>query len=192
MLRGLHGQLLDYGCGYGDLAFGLSRDFDVRGVDVDPDRVAFARSEYTPVSFDVCSQDGLAFADESFDIVLSIVVIHFTRQPLTHLREARRVLRPGGHLLLCLKDRGHVRNILRRLLGRPPTRSALWIVSCQEMLDLLSTEGFEVVAQSYFYDPPDAALKSAAELVVAAIEQALSLLQVQRTAPYQLILARKL
>ncbi len=191
LLRGRGGKLLDYGCGYGDLTYAVSRTFDVHGVDVDPERVAFARREYAPLPFDVCPSNELQFADGSFDVVLSVVVIHFTTDPVAHLREARRVLRPGGHLLLGFKEGSHVRDALRRVVGRPPAGSALWSVPRREMLEIVGGEGFELVAQTFFYDPPGTSLKSAADVVVTGAELLLSLLRVQATAPYHVILARK-
>jgi ubiquinone/menaquinone biosynthesis C-methylase UbiE len=46
------------------------------------------------------SRDLSAFATGAFDKVYGVHVTHFWDDPLPHLREIRRVLRPGGHLLL--------------------------------------------------------------------------------------------
>src|SRR5262245_34773268 len=77
MLRRLHGDVPDYGCGYGDLTYAISRTHRVRGVDLDPERVAFARCEYAPLEFQVCAPDDAPFPDASFDVVASIVVVNF-------------------------------------------------------------------------------------------------------------------
>lgn len=42
----------------------------------------------------------LAFADDSFDVVYSNTILHHIPDPRPFLREARRVLRPGGVLLI--------------------------------------------------------------------------------------------
>jgi SAM-dependent methyltransferase len=44
--------------------------------------------------------DPLPFADDAFDIVVSLEVIEFTPRPELTLRELARVLRPGGSLLV--------------------------------------------------------------------------------------------
>lgn len=44
--------------------------------------------------------DPLPFADDSFDLVVSLEVIEFTPRPEQTLRELVRVLRPGGSLLV--------------------------------------------------------------------------------------------
>jgi SAM-dependent methyltransferase len=49
-----------------------------------------------------CHQDiqAMSFADESFDAVLCIEVVEHVADPFAATREFRRVLRPGGRLLL--------------------------------------------------------------------------------------------
>ena len=42
----------------------------------------------------------LPFRDASFDLVISHAVIEHVKNPGAYLREARRVLRPGGRLFL--------------------------------------------------------------------------------------------
>jgi len=52
---------------------------------------------------DVCSDlHALPFRDATFDTVFSIAVLEHCRRPWVAIRELRRVLRPGGHLLLSL------------------------------------------------------------------------------------------
>ncbi len=82
-------SVLDVGCGDGEIAWLLShrrRDLRISGVDVlvrDDKRV--------PVeAFDGCT---LPYADDSFDVVSFIDVLHHCQEPLELLREARRVAR---------------------------------------------------------------------------------------------------
>ncbi len=46
------------------------------------------------------SVDRLPFADAAFDVVVSTSVFHYFRRPQDALGEARRVLRPGGRLVI--------------------------------------------------------------------------------------------
>jgi ubiquinone/menaquinone biosynthesis C-methylase UbiE len=52
------------------------------------------------VRFAVSDGTALPFPDGSFDLVLSHAVIEHVADPGTYLCEARRVLKPGGHLFL--------------------------------------------------------------------------------------------
>jgi ubiquinone/menaquinone biosynthesis C-methylase UbiE len=192
MLRRLRGRVLDYGCGYGDLTFAMSRTHSVQGVDVDATRVAFAAGEYAPISFACCQPDRLPFGDGAFDIVTSIAVIHFTPEPRVYLQEARRVLRKDGHLLIACGNTPVLRNAVRHVLGRGQVTSRVWAWSKPDFRALLHEQGFVVEAESYFYDPPFEGWKNWGDVVLGSVHQVLSLLRVRATANYYLFIARKL
>jgi SAM-dependent methyltransferase len=99
---------LEIGCGPGRLLVPLSRDFgSVTGVDVSAEMIDLARANLAAclnARAEVTSGSDLSqFPDESFDFVYSYAVFqHIPSRDvvLNYLREARRVLRPGG-LLKC-------------------------------------------------------------------------------------------
>ncbi len=47
----------------------------------------------------------LPFDDSSFDFVLIVVTICFVQDPIQALREARRVLKPGGYIIIGIIDK---------------------------------------------------------------------------------------
>jgi SAM-dependent methyltransferase len=51
---------------------------------------------------DVVSAEFLPFADESFDLVLCIEGLHYAPDPRTAAAELRRILRPGGHVVVSV------------------------------------------------------------------------------------------
>jgi SAM-dependent methyltransferase len=53
-----------------------------------------------PVGLTAASADALPFPDGSFDAVVTSNAFHFFRAPEEALREIRRVLRPGGALVV--------------------------------------------------------------------------------------------
>lgn len=60
--------------------------------------VALARADHPGVRFEEGDAEALPFADGSFDAVVANFRIHHVPDPLRALREARRVLRPGGRV----------------------------------------------------------------------------------------------
>jgi len=112
-------RVLDLGCGSG---YGAARiagvASNVTGVDVSADAVAFANARYVAqnLEYQVIEVDSpLPFEDASFDVVLSFQVIEHVADEAGYLREARRVLRPGGVMVLITPDRRH-----RLLPGQRP------------------------------------------------------------------------
>ncbi len=96
---GRDAAVLDLGCGRG---YWLDR-MEARGLTpVGVEYLADRAAEYdgdAPVS--VGDALYLPFRDASIDLVWSIHVLHHLPDPATALREVRRVLRPGGHLVIA-------------------------------------------------------------------------------------------
>ncbi|MAF64347.1 MAG: SAM-dependent methyltransferase [Planctomycetes bacterium] len=118
---GAGGHMLDIGTGPGHMPPMIcAREESVTVVGVDLSRhmisAANANLAKTPhvarVEYRHMDAKRLAFADGEFDAVFSNTILHHIPDPRPFLREARRVLRPGGALLV-------------RDLFRPPTREAL-------------------------------------------------------------------
>ena len=69
--------------------------------DIDPRAVALARRLHGPaiVRADVVEPDGpLPYGDATFDLLVSMDVVEHVPEPLPWLREALRVVKPGGSL----------------------------------------------------------------------------------------------
>lgn len=100
-------RVLDVGCGTATLTIGIKRAYkecDVVGIDADPDILRLARRKLqesdTPVEVQLGSATQLPFPDASFDRVVSSLVFHHLDHDAkrTALREAARVLVPGGEI----------------------------------------------------------------------------------------------
>jgi len=64
-------------------------------------------------------QGKLPLADESFDVVIILAVIeHFPGSPQKILEEAKRVLKPGGVLVIEVPNLAALRNRLKLLIGK--------------------------------------------------------------------------
>jgi SAM-dependent methyltransferase len=97
-------RILDVGCGLG-MYVSQFRQFsdDVYGVDIDPDKIGRA-SEWLP-NLRVSPAEELPFADDSFDIILLNEVIEHVEDDVRTMREAFRVLAPGGHVVVYAPNR---------------------------------------------------------------------------------------
>ena len=96
---GAAGPVLDFGCGRGYwLDHMTTKGLVPVGIEPDPNRVREA-AVYAPA---VVGEGGrLPFADASFGLVWCIHVLHHLDDAAAALVEVRRVLRPGGHVILA-------------------------------------------------------------------------------------------
>jgi ubiquinone/menaquinone biosynthesis C-methylase UbiE len=97
------GRALDLGCGTGVVALALARrGFDVVGVDHSPEMLEHARrklaAEGLPVELETGDVRSLRFGDGEFDCVTIQGLLHHLEEIDPCLREATRVLQPGGFL----------------------------------------------------------------------------------------------
>jgi SAM-dependent methyltransferase len=101
-------DVLELGAGLGGTLAALDRRLSgarLVGLDVDPGQVAFARAHVRPeganaLSFELGDACALPAPAASFDVVLAIeCAFHFSSRA-RFVREAARVLRPGGRLVL--------------------------------------------------------------------------------------------
>jgi ubiquinone/menaquinone biosynthesis C-methylase UbiE len=102
--------VLDVGCGTGTLlieaAKRVGRSGPLRGVDRSPEMLAHARRKAAArgisAEFHEGSSDHLPFPDASFDVVFSTLMLHHlpASMQLATVAEVRRVLRPGGRIII--------------------------------------------------------------------------------------------
>lgn len=94
-------DILDVGCGNGDISRYFARQNRVVGVDVKDRRNGRAE----PFEFVQLTSERLPLADQSFDVVLSHHVIEHVPNQRLHLDEVHRVLRSGGVCYLGTPNR---------------------------------------------------------------------------------------
>jgi ubiquinone/menaquinone biosynthesis C-methylase UbiE len=105
--------ILDIGCGKGNQAYDLSRQFGCRVVGIDPvwsnlkaaqqlgkferlfDKVAFQR-----VTFEQASMDAIPLASESIDLIWCRDMLVHVADLESAMHESSRVLKPGGKMIV--------------------------------------------------------------------------------------------
>jgi SAM-dependent methyltransferase len=136
-------RILDLGCGTGTMLGYLARYGATEGVDADLDAISYCRQRGIE-NVQVVEGSGLPFEDSKFDLVTVLDVLEHTEDAAGMLEEVKRVLRPGGLLLISV-----------------PAFMLLWgaqdVVShhfrryrAPELRRLLGSAGFEPRRLSYF------------------------------------------
>jgi ubiquinone/menaquinone biosynthesis C-methylase UbiE len=142
-------QVLDIGCGTGNLLLALGRGrSDVELAGLDPDARALARAARkahrarVAVSWRPGYAEDLPYPDASVDRVFSSLMLHHLHEKDALLAEVRRVLRPDGLLVLADIDGraaldGH--GLLRRRMAHNPL-----IHDNAGMVERIAAAGFTV------------------------------------------------
>jgi SAM-dependent methyltransferase len=94
-------RILDAGCGSGRNMVLLARYGEVTGIELSAASVAVARRRGVGEVLEG-SVDELPFADHSFDFAVSLDVLEHLDDDRRSLLEMRRVVRPGGQLLVTV------------------------------------------------------------------------------------------
>jgi ubiquinone/menaquinone biosynthesis C-methylase UbiE len=107
-------KVLDLGCGAGVLTERLvAAGYDVDAVDMSADMLEFskqrlAKYEGGKYRFARAECQELPFPDAAFDVVACIGVFGYMEDVDAAIREIKRVLRPGGTLILSIRNLDHV------------------------------------------------------------------------------------
>jgi ubiquinone/menaquinone biosynthesis C-methylase UbiE len=98
-------RLLDVGCGTGSNLEAFSRFADATGIDMSTEALGFCHKRGVE-RVALSAVERLPFADGAFDIVTAMDMLEHTDDDLAALAELRRVLKPGGLLLVTVPAYG--------------------------------------------------------------------------------------
>jgi len=132
LLNGLHGSLLEYGCGSGSLLIHLAREDrfpKVFGADISVralERIQKTWDYISPHQKDkLClyqpDADRLPLiANESIDVIISVATIEHVLNPYIVLEELYRTAKPGAILICSVPNYGYIKHRLTLLFGNLP------------------------------------------------------------------------
>lgn len=159
-------RILDVGCGTGTMLTYLARFGSAEGVDIDTEAIEYCRARGLK-QVSQSAADSLPFANDTFDLVTALDVVEHIDDDLGVLREVRRVLRPGGQLLLTVPA-------YRFLWGRQDEinlHKRRYVA--REVRERLQASGYEVQRLSYMNAllfPAIAAIRLVRHVLPAPVE----------------------
>jgi SAM-dependent methyltransferase len=167
------GKILEAGCGFGKWVFFLKRKgYDIIGIDFAKEAIKMAKryDEAIPIEFGDITH--IQYSDNYFDAYMSLgVVEHFQDGPFLALKEAKRVLKPNGLILVSVPVFNTIRKItlpierafsllrdskyLRRLFRKPEYAKKHFIeyrFGIKEFDNILRNAGFQIECKIPFYN----------------------------------------
>jgi methionine biosynthesis protein MetW len=149
-------KFLDIGCGEGTLCNAVRDRFaETHGIDIAEDAVARARTKGVIAVRANLNSDPIPYPDGTFDTVATLDVIEHVFDPVRFVHEVRRVLRPGGVLVLSTPNIRKLQRIVTLIRGHFPGTSYdpvgfdgghLHYFTSRDVVELLSRQGFTIVS----------------------------------------------
>jgi ubiquinone/menaquinone biosynthesis C-methylase UbiE len=132
------------------------------GCDASKEMIDEARTRVREASFSVGRVEQIDFPDNTYDVVVAMGLVEYLDDEHLALKEMRRVLRPGGRLLVSICNwwsplrmwdrylRGSLSKAMRPVLGRKPNELFHRQYSTKEYSRLLEEEGFSDCSWVYY------------------------------------------
>jgi SAM-dependent methyltransferase len=185
---------LDVGCGTGVIAERLAATgYEMTGIDPSVGMLDVLRERTQAVTAVEASGTDLPFEDGSFDLVLTVAVLHHVADPADvrrTLSEMVRVARPGGHILVW--DHNPRNPYWGPLMAKVPQDTGdERLIPEDEVLDGLRAGGATIDSSRQLGMVPDFTPKSALRAAAAAERLLERTPLVSRVAAHNVVLARK-
>ncbi len=150
-------RVLDLGCGAGEFtALAAAAGASVVGIEVAQAALVRARTAHPGVDFRSTEIDGpLPLADNSFELVWASEVIEHVADTARWLSEVRRVLVPGGRLLITTPSHGRLRLAIGGIERfSEPLGDHLHLYTRRSLRELLVQFGFGEIEIRQAVGPP--------------------------------------
>lgn len=168
------GKSLEIGAGTGFFSLNLRQAGvldEVHVTDISPGMVEVAKRNARGLGFGidgrVADAEALPYDDETFDLVVGHAVIHHIPDVELAFREMKRVLRPGGRVVLCGEPTRYGDFVARRLsrltwwtairVTHLPILRKRWARSKQELDESSRAAALESVVDLHTFDPGELA-----------------------------------
>lgn len=147
-------RILDLGCGTGTLIqhlLKMSPEAEIIGIDTSAEMLKIAKQKLSKsIELKLGSADNLPFPNNYFDLVISTSTFHYLRNPVQALREAKRVLKPNGCLVITDWCNDYLTSRIYDFLMMRFDRAHFCTYRVDEFRVMMQGEGFQkIVIERY-------------------------------------------
>lgn len=143
-------NILDIGCGSGfSIEKILSGNFNVYGIDTTEEVISYAKKIRPNYHFQVGYAEDLPFENNFFNVIFYLDSIEHLNDPCLSLKEAHRVLKPEGVvIILVIKERHPIFKIIwwiwKKTKGKIWEDAHLWVFNENNLSKMIIDTGFNI------------------------------------------------
>jgi ubiquinone/menaquinone biosynthesis C-methylase UbiE len=143
-------SVLDAACGNGRLLRMLSQKarIDAYGIDISEEMIAAAKNSYKDAVFNVRPADSTGFPEDKFDLVTVCCAFHHFSKPDAFMREAYRILRENGKLVIADPSPSPVIRWIENMIIPRLKMGDVRMYGIGELLNFFKKAGFENISST--------------------------------------------
>lgn len=149
-------HILDIGCAGGFMTNKIALMFPkskVYGIDVYPDAIAYAKSQFPHIHFKSADAHHLPFAKDSFDLVVCYETIEHVLDPKKILKEMKRVIKKDGTVIIAMDSGNLMFRIVwlfwEKTFGRAWQGAHLHPFNHQDLEEIIEGAGFKITKKHF-------------------------------------------
>ena len=146
-----HPKILDIACGEAHITNKIKQlipQAEVAGFDGSVSAIRYAVAKFVDIDFCVADALNLPYKKNFFDIVVCNNIWEHVTNPMQLLSEIKRILKPGGYLIVSTPNRYRIENIYNLLKGRSValmSQHHLTEYTLGQVVEQMSWGGFDVI-----------------------------------------------
>lgn len=114
-------RILDVGCGQGHITNSIKKHnptAEISGLDVSISAIEYASDQFKGIDFAVGSAYIPPYSPEYFDVIICNNTYEHITDPVLMLMQIRKILKPGGYIIISTPSRYRINNLLRVFIGK--------------------------------------------------------------------------
>jgi 2-polyprenyl-3-methyl-5-hydroxy-6-metoxy-1,4-benzoquinol methylase len=143
-------KILDVGCGEGHITAEIYRNFpgaEISGLDYSMSAISYAADSFPGIDFILANAYIPPYSENYFDVLVCNNLWEHVPDPLRLLKAIRKIIKPGGYIIISTPSRYRFENIVNVMKGKPVafmSKSHVTEYSVGQVIEQLRFEKFEV------------------------------------------------